>query len=364
MSLLQEYRLTSRFYADDHLYSPAALTTWTGALVERYEYDAYGSPYILEPNFAADPDGKSDYGNPYLFTGRRVDFLDNGSLTLQYNRHRYYDYYTGRWTTQDPLGINARCTSKSLSVGLQGCIEGLNLYEYAASRPPSVDDPMGLTVCDTTVGNQFNPWPGMSWQPPTEQESKAMLYRKARDWFIRTEHWRDMLDDWYCETGSAPRTYTGIDEVHNKDIANNSGFEELLAAWVAKNFCGTKLKESDFWSVDSGDFHWEYHYPDCHAGGRAAYTDATDFLGSYDAYLTVTKNEDCLLDISVTAKNKTNWKSACKTVQSIGYYCSYSNHARNAGPYVPSRGGDFEQEYVFDVKDVPITWKCSLCAAP
>jgi hypothetical protein len=81
MSLLQEYRLTSRFYADDHLYSPAALTTWTGALVERYEYDAYGSPYILEPNFAADPDGKSDYGNPYLFTGRRVDFLDNGSLT-------------------------------------------------------------------------------------------------------------------------------------------------------------------------------------------------------------------------------------------------------------------------------------------
>ncbi|MHC4345279.1 MAG: hypothetical protein ACYSUP_11405 [Planctomycetota bacterium] len=159
-----------------------------------------------------------------------------------------------------------------------------------------------------------------------------MLYRKARDWFIRTEHWRDMLDDWYCETGSAPRTYTGIDEVHNKDIANNSGFEELLAAWVAKNFCGTKLKESDFWSVDSGDFHWEYHYPDCHAGGRAAYTDATDFLGSYDAYLTVTKNEDCLLDISVTAKNKTNWKSACKTVQSIGYYCSYSNHARNAGP--------------------------------
>jgi hypothetical protein len=85
------------------LYSPAALVSFTGWVYERYEYDAYGGAYILEWNFAADPDGKSDYGNPYLFTGRRVDFLDNGSLTLQYNRHRYYDYYTGRWTTHDPL---------------------------------------------------------------------------------------------------------------------------------------------------------------------------------------------------------------------------------------------------------------------
>jgi len=29
---------------------------------ERYDYDAYGNCHILEPNFADDPDGKSDYG--------------------------------------------------------------------------------------------------------------------------------------------------------------------------------------------------------------------------------------------------------------------------------------------------------------
>ena len=44
--------------------------------------------------------------NAYLFTGRRVDILDNGSLKIQYNRNRYYDYYTGRWLTHDPLGID------------------------------------------------------------------------------------------------------------------------------------------------------------------------------------------------------------------------------------------------------------------
>ena len=44
--------------------------------------------------------------NAYLFTGRRVDILDNGSLKIQYNRNRYYDYYSGRWLTHDPLGID------------------------------------------------------------------------------------------------------------------------------------------------------------------------------------------------------------------------------------------------------------------
>ena len=69
----------TRFYVHDHLYSPAALMNYSGTVFERYEYDAYGNPSILEPNFAAEADGKSDYGNPYVFTGRRVDFLDNGS---------------------------------------------------------------------------------------------------------------------------------------------------------------------------------------------------------------------------------------------------------------------------------------------
>jgi len=73
----------ARYYIHNHLYSPVALISSNGTLWERYEYDVYGNPYILEPNFATDPDGKSDYDNPYLFTGRRVDFLDNGNLTLQ-----------------------------------------------------------------------------------------------------------------------------------------------------------------------------------------------------------------------------------------------------------------------------------------
>jgi len=117
-----------KYYVHDHLYSPVALTNSAGSVEERYEYDAYGNCHILEPNFADDPDGQSDYGNPYLFTGRRLDILDNGSLKLQYNRNRYYDQYTGRWLTHDPLGY----------------IDGMNAYEYGGSNPVSRSDPFGL----------------------------------------------------------------------------------------------------------------------------------------------------------------------------------------------------------------------------
>jgi len=62
----------SYYYIHDHLYSPAALVdTSTGAAKERYEYDVYGKVHVLEADFTADADNRSDYGNPYLFTGRR-----------------------------------------------------------------------------------------------------------------------------------------------------------------------------------------------------------------------------------------------------------------------------------------------------
>jgi hypothetical protein len=79
----------TKFYAHDHLYSPAALMYFSGGAVERYEYDAYGKVKILDADFTDDADNKSDYGNPYYFTGRQLDELDNGSLKIQYSRNRY-----------------------------------------------------------------------------------------------------------------------------------------------------------------------------------------------------------------------------------------------------------------------------------
>ena len=86
---------TFMYYGHEHLYSPVLLTSYTGTVYKRYEYDAYSNRYILEPKFAPDPDNKTDYGNPYYFTRRQSDVLDCGNLKVQYNRNRYYDYCTG-----------------------------------------------------------------------------------------------------------------------------------------------------------------------------------------------------------------------------------------------------------------------------
>ena len=112
--------------------------------VVTFSYDAYGNCYILEPNFADDPDGKSDEGNPYYFTGREMDVFDNGNLRVYNYRHRYYDMYTGRFLQHDPLGIvpNPQKPNRFDIIGQY--TDGMDLYEYATSEPTTDIDSYGL----------------------------------------------------------------------------------------------------------------------------------------------------------------------------------------------------------------------------
>jgi len=118
------------YYVHDHLYSPVALLALSGTPYERYEYDAYGKCYIMDASY--NPRSVSSYGNPFYFTGREMDFLDNGNLKIMNYRHRYYDTYTGRFTTHDPLGY----------------VNNLNLYEYVKSNPMRYSDPFGNSTCE------------------------------------------------------------------------------------------------------------------------------------------------------------------------------------------------------------------------
>ena len=53
------------------------------------------------------------------------------SLSLQYNRARYYDASTHRWISQDPLGFDAGDS---------------NLYRYVNNGPTGATDPSGKFV--------------------------------------------------------------------------------------------------------------------------------------------------------------------------------------------------------------------------
>lgn len=116
----------------DHLYSPAALTVSTGiSVLERYEYDAYGTCRILDANFQSR--ASSLYANPYTFTGRQLDTLDNNTLHHMHYRHRDYTSKLGRFMPHDPLGMNLR-TNNLFGPLLQMSINR-NLFEYVISKP-------------------------------------------------------------------------------------------------------------------------------------------------------------------------------------------------------------------------------------
>lgn len=131
------------YYLSDHLYSPAVLCySVTGAVLERYEYDAYGKPVIYAADYTTRT--ASSYKNPYLFTGRNVDFLDGGNLKLQYNRNRYYDYDIGRWLTKDPLGVVPNAMKPNKFKVKNEYQDGMNLYQYVACNPINHKDSLGL----------------------------------------------------------------------------------------------------------------------------------------------------------------------------------------------------------------------------
>ena len=122
------------FYHQNALGSSFGMTDLAGAIVEGYQYDAYGRQTVFQPgpngfvDFGGDdviaPGGVSALGNPYLFTGRRLD----PETGLYYYRNRYYNPEQGKFIQRDPTGYR----------------DGMGLYQYGTNNPINVTDNLGL----------------------------------------------------------------------------------------------------------------------------------------------------------------------------------------------------------------------------
>jgi RHS repeat-associated protein len=146
----------------DHQDSVDLLVDAAGIPREKCEYDPFGAVTVFaNTTGTATPTwgSASTYsaaGNPYTFTGRRLD-LETG---LMYYRNRYYSPPLGRFVTGDPIGL----WGDVHSVG--------NPYAYGGSSPAFLGDPMGLQVATAIV-----PLPA-----PT-LESRAQAWNHLSVWF-------------------------------------------------------------------------------------------------------------------------------------------------------------------------------------
>jgi len=112
-----------RWYGRDAMGTTTSLTSATGAVTARAEYDAWGER-IAESGATANRVG---------FTGYRED----AETGLDYAINRYYSPDTGRFTTHDPLTELDRPDRLTQP-------QGLNLYPYVMGAPTRYVDPDGL----------------------------------------------------------------------------------------------------------------------------------------------------------------------------------------------------------------------------
>jgi RHS repeat-associated protein len=88
------------------------------------KYDAWGNVLGVY-NSTNQPINESTIGNRFLFQGREYSWKTG----LYYFRARWYDPVTGRWLSNDPIGISG----------------GLNQYVFCNDDPVNWIDPLGLS---------------------------------------------------------------------------------------------------------------------------------------------------------------------------------------------------------------------------
>ncbi len=167
------------YYHQNSLYSVAALTDASGAVVERYAYSAYGKPIFLDSNGNLLDPQASTVGNPYLFTGRRLD----EETGLYYYRARMYDAELGRFVGRDPIGYEAGDVSlyQYCSCGALDRVDPLGLYEWTDNGIRWASD---LTAACETSQSEMDSVP--TWENTTHIGAGGFAYRVRPVWRVIT----------------------------------------------------------------------------------------------------------------------------------------------------------------------------------
>lgn len=121
--LIERDRGSERFYVLHDFFNPTAIVDISGAVQERYGYEAFGSARVMDSSFGSRTTSSYDWET--LFGAYRFD-TETG---LYYDKMRYLHPSLGVWITTDPLQYS----------------DTTSLFAYCANAPINNIDAFGLT---------------------------------------------------------------------------------------------------------------------------------------------------------------------------------------------------------------------------
>ncbi len=234
------------YYAADRIGSIAALTDATGAVVEMYDYTAYGVMTIMDPN--GDEISASAYGNTLGYTCRPFD-SESG---LWHYRTRSYDPSLGRFCQRDRAGY----------------ADGVNLYAYVRNNPLRYTDPTGRTA--RRAGESFAGavnWVNQTYSAGMARRADQAALRSTFSWPAPrnpASAWADMLTEVSFGDMLPPRR-TIFDEIAS-DVTGRWGDPAMreMARYMPRPPGSTDGSEYEFMiptGVQVLRSQYQYRYP-------------------------------------------------------------------------------------------------------
>ncbi len=191
----------------------------------------------------------SAVGNPYFFTGRRLDFLSKADDTVDdeprqvyYYRARSYNPGNGRFMQRDPAGY----------------IDGVTLYAYVRNNPNAWLDPSGLGLITWLEGNSSaSDWEYISTfagSLASDAKATAAIVLEGAVGLIEHKEARAEFLVAYGETVIEPTAERMVGKAITFNPEINTDTEVLgyatLAGQFAKDFIGTDLVAESVYDID------------------------------------------------------------------------------------------------------------------
>ncbi|HXG09279.1 MAG TPA: RHS repeat-associated core domain-containing protein [Gemmataceae bacterium] len=243
------------WYLTDQLGSVRDMVDRYGQVRDALTYDGFGNVVV-----ETDPAQGSRFG----WTSREYD----AETGLQYNRARYYDPRTGRFLSEDPLGLGAGDP---------------NFYRYVGNAPTTATDPSGLFDESLFWENVEKRVPGLRawwegpmqgrvvqryagwWRPlrpkvsPTYEEGKAVIYLhegfnevEAATAFIHEATQGYFADYWKSRHLADPVNYPNAGQEWRDWYVREMAKTTLAGAATVGAFYSLGLKGVD-WAVTIND---------------------------------------------------------------------------------------------------------------